>query len=279
MYLEINKRKQFLLVRCRRNCNLNSSNIEDFKENILGNYHPKLPVILNFDNLDFIDSAGLTVLIHIRRKVSESSGTLKLANLNDRIQKLMQITRLHRVFDIYDTIDSAIKSIEKKSKQSNKTNPYNLHFHVKKNNSYYWVKIKQPDSLIKANTKQFRAKIHEYLKQTNTLILNFDNIRNIDSTGIASLIHLKRLSREDKKKIFLVYDNRVLNKLFKLYSLDDLFSQFHNDEEAILAVRPVRSTERIKKANPKVLPKVQPVGLGLDFEFSDIAFLASSKQE
>jgi anti-anti-sigma factor len=275
MFLEINKRKQFLLVRCRRNCNLNSSNIEEFKENILGNYHPKLPVILNFDNLDFIDSAGLTVLIHIRRKVSESKGTLKLVNLNDRVHKLMQITRLHRVFEIYETIDSAIKSIEKISKQSNKTNPYNLHVQVKKNNSYYWVKIKQPDSLIKANTKQFRAKMCSYLDKTNTLILNFDNIRNIDSAGIASLIHLKRLSRENKKKIFLVYDNRVLNKLFKLYSLDDLFSQFHNDEDAISAVKPVRSIEKIKE----VKPKVQPAGIGLDFEFSDIAFLASFKKE
>lgn len=279
MYLEIQKRKQFLLIQFRRSCNLNSSNIDEFKEKVLGNYHPKLPVILNFNNLDFIDSAGLTVLIHIRRKISESNGVLKLSNLGDRIQKLMQITRLHRVFDIYDTIDTAIKSIEKKSKQSTKTNPYNIHVQVKKDDSYIWVKIKQPDSLIKANTKQFRAKISDYLKKTYTLIINFDNIRNIDSAGIASLIHLKKLSRESKKKIFLVYNNRVLNKLFKLYSLDDLFYQFQNDQEAILAVKPVRTKEKIKEVKPKVSPKIQPVSVGLDLKFSDIVFLSSFKKQ
>lgn len=275
MYLEIIKQKQLIIIQFRRNCNLNSSNIEEFKETVLGSYQPRLPVIINFGNLDFIDSAGLTVLIHVRRKIYESKGTLKLTNLGDRIQKLMQITRLHRVFDIYETLDHAIKSIEKSSKQPSKTNPYNIHIQIRKNDSYYWVKIKQPDSLIKANTKQFRIKIKEYLEKTNTLIINFDNIRNIDSAGIASLIHLKRLSRENKKKIFLVYNNRVLNRLFKLYSLDDLFSQFQNDQEAIQAVKPVKT----KGTKPRAAAQVHPAGLGLDLEFLDIVFLTSFKDQ
>lgn len=275
MQLEIRQEKEFIHVKFFRVCNLNSGNTEDFKTQILAKYKPGSTVILDFKNLDYIDSAGLTVLIHIRRKISETNGHLKLVNIGDKISKLLQITRLHRIFDIYENFEVAFKSIEKKEQTGSKKKPYTIHLQVKHTPSYSWVKITQPDSLIKANTAQFRTKIREYLKRSPTVILNFDNIRNIDSSGIASLIHLKRLSREQKKKILLVYNNRVLNRLFKLYSLDDLFSQFQTDREAIATVKPVVARKKAKIPKPEPAAKAKPAIAGMDLQFSDIIFLTS----
>ena len=106
--------------------------------------------------------------------------------------------------------------------------------------------------------------------------MNFCNIRYVDSAGIASLIGIKKYSRQHNKKIYLVYNDRVLNRLFKLYSLDDLFSQFQTEEEAILAVKPAK-----KKKHRKFKPKrkqQKPENVGVDTEFSDIIFLTSQNK-
>ena len=152
---------------------------------------------------------------------------------------------------------------------------YSIHVQVKQADSFAVILIKQPDSLIKANANQFKNKVLEYLKKYKTVILNFSNIRNIDSAGIASLISIKRYSRQEEKKVILVYNNRVLNRLFRLYSLDDLFSQFQTEEEAIYSVKPVNIPNNIKVKPKQMKLKPQPAVAGIGSEFSDILFLIS----
>ncbi len=272
MFIEIKQQKQFLSVLFKRMSNLNSGNTEELKTNILNNYQNGQTVILNFRNLDYIDSAGLTVLIHIRRKLTETKGSLKICEVGDKIHKLMQVTRLHRVFDIYDNEESAIKSIKTKTNAKSGSNPYVIKFQVKQSESYSLIKFEQPDSLIKPNCAQFRAEIRSHLQKKQTVILNFDNIRNIDSAGISSLIHLKKYSREIKKKILLVYNNRVLNRLFRLYSLDDLFSQFQTEYEAISVIQP-GDLKPIESTYPVTVSKKQPTPEMIGVEYTDIDFL------
>ena len=68
MHLEIENRKHYLYVQFKRTCNINSANIDELKTKVLKSIEPKKPIIFNIENLDFIDSAGLTVLIHIEEK-------------------------------------------------------------------------------------------------------------------------------------------------------------------------------------------------------------------
>lgn len=276
MFIDIKQEKHFLSIKFKRMSNLNSGNTEDLKTNILNNYQTGQTVIINFKNFDYIDSAGLTVLIHIRRKITETKGSLKICEVGDKIHKLMQVTRLHRVFEIYDLEESAIKSIKTKTTAKTDSNPYAIKFQVNHAEAYSLVKIEHPDSLIKPNCVQFRNAIRQYLQKKQTVIINFDNIRNIDSAGIASLIHLKKYSREIKKKILLVYNNRVLNRLFKLYSLDDLFSQFQTDHEAISVVRPVKlkQIESVEFKVPEQQPTLEVVGV----EYTDIEFITAFRK-
>ena len=271
MFLDLKQHKQYLLVQFKKMCNLNSGNTDELKTLILNSYQNGQSVIIDFKNLELIDSAGLTVLIHIRRKLTETKGSLKFCNIGEKINNLLQITRLHRVFDIYDTEEAALKSIKTKSIKKTTSNPYSIRLKTEQTASYILVKIEYPDSLIKSNVEPFRETIRKYIQKKQTVILNFDEIRNIDSAGIACLIHLKRYSREKQKKIFLVYDNRVLNRLFRLYSLDDLFSQFKTDQEAISVVAPVVK----KQVQEEYILSAPEAQAEIEVGYSDIKFLTS----
>ena len=70
----------------------------------------KKQLLLNLENVPYIDSAGLGEIVRTYTTVSRQGGKLKLLNLTKRIQDLLAITKLLTVFDTYDSEPDAIKS-------------------------------------------------------------------------------------------------------------------------------------------------------------------------
>ena len=59
-------------------------------------------ILFNLGDVDYIDSSGLGHLVSAFTSVRNHGGELKLLNLSNNIQNLMQITRLYTVFEIMD---------------------------------------------------------------------------------------------------------------------------------------------------------------------------------
>ena len=68
-------------------------------------------VLMNLEDVDYVDSAGLGELITAYTTVRAHGGQLKLIKLTHRIQDLLQITKLLTVFDAFDSETEAIKSM------------------------------------------------------------------------------------------------------------------------------------------------------------------------
>jgi anti-sigma B factor antagonist len=67
-------------------------------------------ILLNLENVSYIDSAGLGELTAAYTSVKNREGALKLMNLTKRIHDLMQITKLYTVFDVFDDEKAALAS-------------------------------------------------------------------------------------------------------------------------------------------------------------------------
>ena len=67
-------------------------------------------IILNMDNIKYIDSAGLGILVaaHVSAKLQGAS--LILSNLGTKFQEILQITKLVRVFHVFNTEAAAVAS-------------------------------------------------------------------------------------------------------------------------------------------------------------------------
>jgi anti-anti-sigma factor len=55
---------------------------------------------VNFENLDYISSAGLGVLLSVQKRLSNTGGRLTLAGLNQHIREVFQIAHFDQVFEI-----------------------------------------------------------------------------------------------------------------------------------------------------------------------------------
>jgi anti-sigma B factor antagonist len=65
--------------------------------------------IVDLAGCEWINSSGLSILIHHYKKYRDAGGELKLANLTDKIERIMVISRLTEVFKVYDTLEAALK--------------------------------------------------------------------------------------------------------------------------------------------------------------------------
>jgi len=54
--------------------------------------------LIDFVDTGYIDSAGLGALVSLSKKIREADGTLRLANLNDDLRTLFELTRLDTLF-------------------------------------------------------------------------------------------------------------------------------------------------------------------------------------
>ncbi len=72
----------------------------------------KKQIVLNMDNVTYIDSAGLGTLVAAHHSARSQNASLKLSNLGSKFQEILQVTRLLTVFDVYDSEGAAVRSFK-----------------------------------------------------------------------------------------------------------------------------------------------------------------------
>jgi anti-sigma B factor antagonist len=65
-------------------------------------------ILIDFAKTGYIDSSGLGVLVSLAKRLRELGGDLRLANLNDDLQTLFELTKLDTLFQIADTRERAL---------------------------------------------------------------------------------------------------------------------------------------------------------------------------
>ncbi len=68
-------------------------------------------LLLDFKEVDFINSSGLGRLILAAKKLSEESGTLSIMNLSEELDELFTFTKLKEKIATYKNEEEAISAI------------------------------------------------------------------------------------------------------------------------------------------------------------------------
>jgi anti-sigma B factor antagonist len=73
----------------------------------------KKKIVLNMDNIKYIDSAGLGILVAAHCSTKSQGGSLVLCHLGRKFLEVLQITKLVTVFEVCDTEAAAVASFSK----------------------------------------------------------------------------------------------------------------------------------------------------------------------
>lgn len=66
--------------------------------------------VVDLGKVEKIDSAGVGELVAINVAVKEKGGQLRLANLEDRVGKVLQMALIHKIIPTFDTQKEALES-------------------------------------------------------------------------------------------------------------------------------------------------------------------------
>jgi anti-sigma B factor antagonist len=67
-------------------------------------------VVLDLDDTEMLDSAGLTALLDVHDALREQEGDVKIATANSANRKILEITRLDRQLEVFSSVIDAVKS-------------------------------------------------------------------------------------------------------------------------------------------------------------------------
>lgn len=67
-------------------------------------------VVIDCENMDYISSSGLRVLLVHLKKLKGAGGKLLLSNIKDSIKEIFVVSGFTSIFSIYDSVDDAMAS-------------------------------------------------------------------------------------------------------------------------------------------------------------------------
>ncbi|MCK9395284.1 MAG: STAS domain-containing protein [Methylobacter sp.] len=70
----------------------------------------EINIIVQLEQVRFIDSSGLGALLSGYKNAAARSGKLAIANMQQQVLSMFELTRLDRVFDIYADLNEAFDS-------------------------------------------------------------------------------------------------------------------------------------------------------------------------
>ena len=65
-------------------------------------------LLINFESMEYISSAGLRVLLTLAKKMTSTGGSLKLCSLNETAQEVFDMSGFSTIFQIHKTEEEAI---------------------------------------------------------------------------------------------------------------------------------------------------------------------------
>ena len=84
--------------------------LRDKVTELVGEGHYNL--VIDMENVEFLDSTGLGVLVGGLKRVRAHDGSLRLVCTQERILKIFRITGLTKVFPIHSSVDEAVSATE-----------------------------------------------------------------------------------------------------------------------------------------------------------------------
>lgn len=71
-----------------------------------------IDIVLNVENVPFIDSKAMEYLLDLQDKLAERLGQVRFVKCDENIRKILEITRLDSVFEVFDDVTEAVKAVE-----------------------------------------------------------------------------------------------------------------------------------------------------------------------
>ena len=96
------------VVRCAGTLDTNTSGeAHGYLNKLLDQGTSKL--LVNFENVDFVSSAGLRILLATAKRLTGSGGDLRICGLNEAVNEVFEISGFSTILDVFSSQEEALQ--------------------------------------------------------------------------------------------------------------------------------------------------------------------------
>ena len=89
---------------------IDSANAAEVKAESLRLLGEAPDVVVDLKSVDFLDSAGVGVLVGLFKNARLRGGRARFCNLTPGVRSVLELIQLDRIFEIYDDVETAVRS-------------------------------------------------------------------------------------------------------------------------------------------------------------------------
>lgn len=89
----------------------NSNQLKEEAKKLLDQKQEVDTLIIDLSKVDYIDSSGVGVILSLFKFMREKDGSLAVAEPNEKIKRVFDVTKLAEIIPIYANLEEAMKNI------------------------------------------------------------------------------------------------------------------------------------------------------------------------
>jgi anti-sigma B factor antagonist len=111
------KREGVLHLRIHGGDSLDCANAAQVRASALKHVDGTQDVVVDLSGIDFVDSAGVGVLVSVFKAALAEARTVKFVTTRPGVVSVLELIKLDQIFDIYPDFQSAVKAIREQPAQ------------------------------------------------------------------------------------------------------------------------------------------------------------------
>ncbi|MDZ7374619.1 MAG: STAS domain-containing protein [candidate division KSB1 bacterium] len=218
-----------LILRFDSRTSLTAENGTAFLEEGSRLLHTAPAVILDFANLEFVDSAGLRQLIALRKQARKTGKAIALARLRPPVREVFEVTRLTREFPIYADLRAALRALAGHRWQGGESNGDSLKIETKAVTRGVWIRATGCESLTQTNVSSLVSALEKSARKGKQIIADLRAFTHIDSAALSQLYGVYAAARQNGCELtFVVQSSLAAVFLAQVHNWkDDVVTDVH----------------------------------------------------
>ena len=93
---------------------LTATNAKEFKTKLEKEIEGEINILLDLNQITFIDSSGLGVFLSCLKTLNKKGGDLKICNITKSVRVLFELVRLHQIIEVFNSQEEALAAFSQK---------------------------------------------------------------------------------------------------------------------------------------------------------------------
>ncbi len=191
-------------------------------------------IIINMENVTFLDSTAVGSLVALTKDARSKQGEVLLAHAPENIKRTLEVLKLASFFVLVPSVEAAFATLREERGTAVEPTPLSeTTSPTTEESPTQWTIVKVARRLDANTANSLIEQCEAHLWRTPFLILDFTATVFLASAGLAALVKIQRLAEEQNGKVRLANCSEDVNRVIQIVRFDKVLALYKDVASAM----------------------------------------------